>query len=296
MKAIIILLFLGLGSLVIANAPPICDIKNFHNFINKPGVHKCYLAGADFSGQNLQRANLAGADLQAAKFEGADLSYANLQKAQVHAELVQLGVSRERLIEPTNFTGAILKGADLRGAWFNGTIFTGADLSGAIVTKRQAKYLKEQGVSGFIVKELPPNSSVGGSKDLEDKHKTDRDELLRTLNRRLAKKIKDSELNIACRYVPVDPVYIKTKGCGGICSGVVKCKYQIDEPYSFSVAIACESVGDDCPSANDCFKAKKPEKTFFVGTPSEYKEKHKKNTIDSDLINAPSIKKSGGTK
>ena len=162
MKTIIFLLSLSLG--FFATAKIQCNLENYQDFIDKPGVHNCNLRGMIFRDEpfvyslfevismitdktplmvDLKWANLKGADLQDADLEranliGADLSWANL------------------------------KGADLTGAWlyksyvrvgdlFNtylyGTKFKGADLTGAMVTQRQAEYLTAQGFSGFIVVE-----------------------------------------------------------------------------------------------------------------------------------------------
>ena len=98
----------------------ICNINNYKDFINKPGVHNCYLQGAD-----LRRSVV---DLQGANLQGADLTEAILQ-------------------------GANLQGADLRGAKFDRANLKWVDMRGAKITKEQEGFLKRLGFSGMVVVE-----------------------------------------------------------------------------------------------------------------------------------------------
>ena len=253
MKATLLFIFLSLSSFANAEDLPPCDRHTWRDY--KKG--KCTLKNADLRGVDLRGQDLSGADL-----------------------------------EGTDFTGALLGGADFS----NSKNIAKAKYDGARGINR-AKGLNEALRLAIAEVKKEIQERIKKRKEAEDKQKRDSENLLRILHRRLAKKIVDngglntSDRSIECRYVPADPVYIKTKGCGGICSGVVKCNfYRVPskDSFLFSVAVTCESKGDDCPSANDCFMAKKPEKTFFVGTPSEYKEQYKTEPQKPDQINIPS--------
>ena len=162
MKTILILLSLSLG--FFATTKIQCNIENYQDFINKPGIHNCNLRevsfrdgpfvyslfevismitnkaplmvdlkwanlkGADLQDADLERANLIGADLSWANLKGADLTGAWLYKSYVRVE-------------------------DLFNTYLYGTKFKGADLTGAVVTQRQAEYLSSKGYKGFVVVE-----------------------------------------------------------------------------------------------------------------------------------------------
>ena len=77
-----------------------------------------------------------------------------------------------------------------------------------------------------------------------------------------------------CRYIR-NPIYIKTKGCGGFCSGVIQC-IQSDIYYPLLFSAGCQSEGDGkCPTADKCYRSKKPGKAFFIGNPDDYEKKYK---------------------
>ena len=126
MEPLFILLSLGLSSFATAdqNAEVQCNIKNYKDFIKKPGIHNCNLQGADLWMRYLRGANLQGADLTGANLPFADLEEADLQVAILHG-------------------AENLKTVDFRGA----------NLRGTKVTPSQAEYLTAQGLSGFVVVE-----------------------------------------------------------------------------------------------------------------------------------------------
>ena len=182
MKTILFLLSLSLVFFVTADqtAEGQCNIENYRDFISKPGVHKCDLESeilkdkylfdmmespldypfANFSGANLRfaelrEANLPGADFSKADLTGAILIVANLTGANfTGADMVGVNLYR------ANLTGADFRGADLTFAYLikadlTGADFRGADLTRAKVTPEQAKYLKAQDLSGFVVVKYP---------------------------------------------------------------------------------------------------------------------------------------------
>ena len=141
MKTILILLSLSLGYFATADqsAEVQCNIENYQNFIDKPGVHNCNLRGADLSYAILYKANLKGADLRGANLEGANLRFANLEEAYLFRATLR---------------GADLTGANLEGAYFLQTVdLEGANLERAKVTESQAYHLRKKGLSGFVVVE-----------------------------------------------------------------------------------------------------------------------------------------------
>ena len=166
MKAIIFLLSFIFVSFCVTSgvktravASEKCNIENYQDFINKPGIHNCDLRGANLKNEDFSFDNLKGADLRGAKLPkntmyGADLAGADLR------ELDLRGVS----LHAVNLTGADLREADLRGVslqklkpglkkvqvWFAPDLRE-ADLRGAKVTRSQADYLRTQGLSGFVV-------------------------------------------------------------------------------------------------------------------------------------------------
>ena len=98
MEPLFILLSLGLSSFATAdqNAEVQCNIKNYKDFIKKPGIHNCNLQGADLWMRYLRGANLQGADLTGANLPFADLEEADLQVAILHGggESKNCGFSR----------------------------------------------------------------------------------------------------------------------------------------------------------------------------------------------------------
>ena len=206
-----------------------CNLENYQNFIDKPGVHKCDLREANFkkavfyktnldgvkldhakmaeadlreadlSGADLRGANLEGGDLRNAILEGADLSNTDLRETRVgiimvsnpgghrpkiglmkyfkeknfqeadlsHADLTKADMYKAILPEASlieadlreirgykiNLSFSILQDANLQGVDLRGAQWERAVLKGAKITKRQAKYLKKQGLSGFVVVE-----------------------------------------------------------------------------------------------------------------------------------------------
>lgn len=90
------------------------------------------LSGADLSQQilreaDLSRANLSQANLREADFSGATyLDEANLQKADLTEAKLQATFARQ-----TNFTGAILRDAEMQFANLSGANLSQADLAGA---------------------------------------------------------------------------------------------------------------------------------------------------------------------
>ena len=260
MKATILFIFLSSGFFVIAKDLPPCARNNWRDY--KKG--KCML----------KQANLTGLDLRGVDFRNVDLRWANLKGALLQeadltgAQMIGADLSHSNL-QGTDLTGALMsrvkvEGVDLRGVNLMGHItkmdLRGADLTGAIVTSWEAEQLKGRGIPTSKL-EVQSGSSI--------------DILQRRLVERYIKSDKErGSPGLQCSYI-LEPAFIKTKGCGGICSGVVKCE-RIASGLQYSASVTCESKGDDCPSAYECFIAKKPEKTFFVGTPSEYKEKYPK--------------------
>ena len=239
MKATIIFIFLNLSPFV--NAQDQCNIRNYKNFINKPGDHKCDLRGADFQGKDLQGKNLQGAKLQGANLFGVDLRGAKLQGAQL-----QLAI-----LVGADLRDADLTGADLIGVNLGEVDLRGAKLEDTNVNPKQAKYLLKRGLSGFRV---------------IDKQSYEKE----------------------CVYI-IDPTIIKTRGCGGICSGVVKCKGKVD----LFASVICAPKADNCPEADICFSKKdKPGNIFFAGTPSEYKKLLRSSSAGSEISGTA---QSGGT-
>ena len=77
-----------------------------------------------------------------------------------------------------------------------------------------------------------------------------------------------------CEYIR-DPVYIKTKGCGGFCSGIIKC-IQSDTYYPFVVPAGCQADGDGkCPLPKKCYESEEKGKAFFIGPLFEYDRLYK---------------------
>ena len=89
------------------------------------------------------KCNLREASLWGAILAGANLRGADLSFASL----------RGTILVGADLRGAILAGAKLQYADLTNADFKGANLSMAKVTQRQAEYLTKQGVSGFIVVE-----------------------------------------------------------------------------------------------------------------------------------------------
>ena len=193
MKSIILLFVLvSLSSCVTSGlkaravATEECNIENYKDFINKPGVYKCNLKRAVFrdgsfsslfglidAPANLSGVNLAGADLTEADLRGANLFSANLHRAILpdadlrgadltEADLRGANLFSANLAEADLFKADLFKAnlqyanlqyADLQYADLFKADLREADLQGAKVTKEQVKYLKAQGLSGFVVVE-----------------------------------------------------------------------------------------------------------------------------------------------
>ena len=113
----------------------------FHTNLNIADLREADLQDANLSNTNLSGANLQGAKLNNAKIFNANLRGVNLQGADL----------RNASFNKVDLHGANLRGANLWGADLRNTVFTGADLTGAIVTAKQAKYLQDQGITGFVV-------------------------------------------------------------------------------------------------------------------------------------------------
>ena len=110
-----------------------CNIKNYQNFINKPGVHNCGLRYADFEYRRFvfERANLAGADFSRGLLKWTGFSRANLRGAKfISADLRGAGFSRANL-EGAIFTGANLTDASFKNAILRDAVFLNANLTGA---------------------------------------------------------------------------------------------------------------------------------------------------------------------
>ena len=125
---------------------PSLDIKEkifYRSSLEEADLSNLYLIGVDLQGRNLQKANLFGADLQNARAEGANFRGAKLELADL----------RGARLQGANFTGANLVLADLRRAILRLANFTGANLRDTKVTFSQARYLRRQGLSGFVVVE-----------------------------------------------------------------------------------------------------------------------------------------------
>ena len=150
MKAIILLFILvSLSSCVTSGlkaravASDECNIENYKDFINKPGVHNCNLQWMILRDIDL-RGNLRGADLRGADLRGAYLYMADLRDTDL----------RGARLEGADLQWADLNRADLRGARLEGADLQWADLRGAKVTQKQNEYLKKFGlISGFVVVE-----------------------------------------------------------------------------------------------------------------------------------------------
>lgn len=91
-----------------------------YDLLNRPGP--LWLAFADLSGANLNRANLKGADLTGANLAKTNLDFANLQGAY---------------LDGTLFIEANLRAANLQDTFLNGDVYGakmgGVDLTGAEV-------------------------------------------------------------------------------------------------------------------------------------------------------------------
>lgn len=97
-----------------------------------PPTSKTYIdaniAGQDFSGKVLTRANFANADASQARFVGTILEAANFANANLsNASL------RGAKLASANLTNANLTGADLTGAVLDGADLTNAQMKGAII-------------------------------------------------------------------------------------------------------------------------------------------------------------------
>ena len=149
MKAILLLLSFVFVSCVTSGikaravASEGCNIENYKDFINKPGVHNCNLQEAD-----LRFAYLQGANLQEADLHGADLFWSNLRFANLQGAKLRFANLQEADLQGANLQGANLQGAKLRFANLHDV-----NLQGAKVTKQQAEYLKSENRSGFVVVE-----------------------------------------------------------------------------------------------------------------------------------------------
>lgn len=86
-----------------------------------------------------------------------------------------------------------------------------------------------------------------------------------------------------CDYIK-DPIYIKTTGCGGLCTGFVNCihSYPIIERHA-TLMVSCHPVEEGiCPEANKCLNADSPRKfTVYPGNPDRSKKKHRETTSEA---------------
>ena len=114
----------------------------------RANLYKANLKNADLWRTVFYKANLEEANLQGARLYRTDFTQANLKKADLRG--VKL---HETVLRHTDLTEAILEGLNLYNADLTGAKLDGAKLDGAKVTKKQAEYLRKQGLSGFVVVE-----------------------------------------------------------------------------------------------------------------------------------------------
>jgi len=83
-----------------------CNIENYQDFINRPGVHNCDLRDADLSGADLRGANLQGANLERADLQQADLLHAHLKGASLR--LAKVTKEQAEYLESQGYSGFVV--------------------------------------------------------------------------------------------------------------------------------------------------------------------------------------------
>ena len=149
MKAIFLFIIFNLLYSFSSYAMPSCEEAWTQK--QKPGF---ILRSKIFWTNNLKMANLQHMDLQNEYLGWMDLRGADLREADLQWAILRDADLRGANLEGAKLQWADLERADLRGVNLTGVNFQFAKLKRAQVTPEQAKYLKSQGLSGFVVVEL----------------------------------------------------------------------------------------------------------------------------------------------
>ena len=188
-------------------------------------ANRIKIVRSQFNDADLKGALFYGSDLQGSGFQNADLSTANLHNVSaVGADFSGADLRNASIGRRPDFRGAIFDGADLRGMSAEGPFegsFKGASFEDTKVSPNFARFLTRNGITGFVV----------SAEDEDFK--------------------KHSKEDIDCVYIG-DPLYIKTNRCGGFCQGKSRCK--VSGITYEEVSLFCASLGDTCPSAEDCLR------------------------------------------
>ena len=247
------------------------------------------LRGADFSSANLQGSNLQKADITDAVLYGVNFQGARLYKAKLKgASLSKADLRDAKLVDAdlrnVNLIDANLQKADLRQANLQSSVLSKADLSDANLQQANlsdslllATNFEDANLTYANLKNARLFSKDVGDAYFGGAKLSGADLRGASVSEQQADYFDKSGIVVknGCEYIS-EPIYIKTKKCGGFCVGRITCDL---DNLIFSGLVSCQSEGDKCPSPKQCIDSKIPDTASFIGTPSEYKSQFNDGTM-----------------